>query len=102
MCWESARKCLERHFPPKNDPKKKVLGQLPSPNSAHPDQRGSCQLTHANTLKTGVMGNAAVINSREGNEVTVDSQFSQRKLAFITHLILRSKQVSYVRLSRGI
>lgn len=67
-----------------------------------PDQRGSCQLTHASTIKTGVMGNATVINSREGNEVTVDSQFSQRKLAFITHLILRSKQVSCARLSRGI
>lgn len=30
----------------------------------------------------------------EGEEVTVDSQFSLRKPAFITHLILRSKQVS--------
>lgn len=48
------------------------------------------------------MGNATVINSREGNDVTVDNQFSQRKLAFITHLILQSKQVSSVRLSRGI
>lgn len=67
-----------------------------------PDQRGACQLTRASTIKTGVMGNATVINSREGNEVTVDSQFSQRKLAFITHLILRSKQVSCARLSRGI
>lgn len=34
--------------------------------------------------------------------MTVDNQFSQRKLAFITHLILQSKQVSCVRLSRGI
>lgn len=65
-------------------------------------ERFSCQHARASSRKTGVMGKAAVINSREGNEVTVDSQFSQRKLAFITHLILRSKQVSCARLSRGI
>lgn len=51
-----------------------------------PDQRGSCQLSRASTIKTGVMGrwgvDATVINSREGNEVTVDSQFSQRKAGF--------------------
>lgn len=71
------------------------------PLNTHPDQRGSCQLTHASAIKTGVMGSVTVINLKEGNEVTVDSQFSRRKLAFITHLILRSKQVSCARLSRG-
>lgn len=85
----------------KNDKKKESIRTI-APLSTHPDQRGSCQLTRASTLKTGAKENATVINSREGNEVTVDSQFSQRKLAFITHLILQSKQVSCVRLSRGI
>lgn len=69
--------------------------------STHLLQTVLCQLTRASTIKTGVMGSVAVINSREGNEVTVDSQFSKRKLAFITHLILWSKQVSCARLSTG-
>lgn len=73
-----------------------------NPPRTHPDLRASCQLTRTNTLKTGVMRSASVIKWKEGNEVTVDSQFSQRKLAFIAHLILGSKQVSCLRLSRGI
>lgn len=89
-------------FSGKNHKRRRVLGRRSSSPPTHSDQRGACQLTRASTIKTGVMGNASVINSREGNEVTVDSQFSQRKLAFITHLILRSKQVSCARLSRGI
>lgn len=105
-CWKAVwdqikKRLLWQTLSSKESQKRRVLGTmllLP----AHPDQRGSCQLTRARTITTGVMGNATVINSREGNEVTVDSQFSQRKLAFITHLILRSKQVSCARLSRGI
>lgn len=45
------------------------------------------------------MWSATVINS-QGNEVTVNTQFSQRRIAFITHLILWRKQVSSERLSR--
>lgn len=67
--------------------------------STHLDQTVS--FTHTGATKTGVMGSIGVINSREGNEVTVDSQFSKRKLAFIRHLILWSKQVSCARLSTG-
>lgn len=74
----------------------------PLPPRTRADPRVSRQLTRANTLKTGVMRNASVIKRKEGNEVTVDSQFSQRKPAFIAHLIPGSKQVSCLRLSRGI
>ncbi|CAB1349439.1 unnamed protein product [Coregonus sp. 'balchen'] len=61
----------------------------------------TCQATsvsaNTETASRSVRDNATVIILREGNEVTVDSQFSQRKLAFITCLILRSKQVSLYR-----
>lgn len=68
----------------------------------HPHSPGSERFLSAHSCshyKDRCDGNASVINS-QGNEVTVDSQFSRRKLAFITHRILWSKQASRERLSR--
>lgn len=93
---------FERHFPLQNQDDSHPPPLLLPPTAPTPDLRASRQLTRANTLKTGVMRNASVIKWKEGNEVTVDSQFSQRKPAFIAHLILGSKQVSCRRLRRGI